>query len=51
MHRSTVRVHVSGRVSLAILTIEDPQSGQRLDLEGPRHGVAHARDVIDALQG
>jgi hypothetical protein len=47
--RADLEITVKARVAVRLLTIEDHATGTKLELEGIRHGVYHATDVIRAL--
>lgn len=49
LDRSALEVTVKARVAVRLLTLEDPTTGTKLELEGVRHGRYHATDVIHAL--
>jgi hypothetical protein len=48
--RSDLEVKVHQRVNVRVLELIHPESGSRIELEGSRIPVAHAKDVIEALE-
>jgi hypothetical protein len=49
--RAGLEVKVHQRVNVRVLELIHPESGSRIELEGSRVPVAHAKDVIAALSG
>ncbi|HKH40555.1 MAG TPA: hypothetical protein VKA41_01735 [Solirubrobacterales bacterium] len=49
--RAGLEVKVHQRVNVRVLELIHPESGSRIELEGSRVPVAHAKDVIGALSG
>jgi hypothetical protein len=49
--REGLEVKVHQRVNVRVLELIHPESGSRIELEGSRVPVAHAKDVIEALTG
>jgi hypothetical protein len=49
--RAGLEVKVHQRVNVRVLELIHPESGSRIELEGSRVPVAHAKDVIEALTG
>jgi hypothetical protein len=47
--REGLEVKVHQRVNVRVLELIHPESSSRIELEGSRVPVAHAKDVIDAL--
>jgi hypothetical protein len=47
--RAGLGVKVHQRVNVRVLELIHPESGSRIELEGSRVPVAHAKDVIEAL--
>ena len=47
--RAGLEVKVHQRVNVRVLELIHPESGSRIELEGSRIPVAHAKDVIEAL--
>jgi hypothetical protein len=47
--RAGLEVKVHQRVNVRVLELIHPESGSRIELEGSRVPVAHAKDVIEAL--
>jgi hypothetical protein len=47
--RAGIEVKVHQRVNVRVLELIHPDSGSRIELEGSRVPVAHAKDVIEAL--
>ena len=47
--RADIEITVKARVAVRLLTIEDHVTGEKMELEGVRHGRYHATDVIHAL--
>lgn len=47
--RAGLEVKVHQRVNVRVLELIHPKSGSRIELEGSRIPVAHAKDVIEAL--
>lgn len=47
--RDTVRVEVHGHATFRRLVLEDPESHDRIELDGYRHAWKHASDVIHRL--
>lgn len=47
--RADLEITVKARVAVRLLTIEDHATGEKMELEGVRHGRYHATDVIHAL--
>ncbi|HEY6637581.1 MAG TPA: hypothetical protein VIZ61_07855 [Solirubrobacterales bacterium] len=48
-NRAGLEVKVHQRVNVRVLELIHPESGSRIELEGSRVPVAHAKDVIEAL--
>lgn len=49
--RVTAHVTVAARVTVRTMVIEDPDTGDKVELEGDRVWAKHSRDVIHALVG
>jgi hypothetical protein len=49
--RAGLEVKVHQRVNVRVLELIHPESGSRIELEGSRVPVAHAKDVIATLSG
>jgi hypothetical protein len=49
--RAGLEVKVHQRVNVRVLELIHPESGSRIELEGNRIPVTHAKDVIEALDG
>ena len=49
--RADLEITVKARFAVRTLTLEDHATGEKLELEGVRHGGYHATDVIHALTG
>jgi hypothetical protein len=49
--RAGLEVKVHQRVNVRVLQLIHPESGSRIELEGNRIPVTHAKDVIEALDG
>jgi hypothetical protein len=49
--RSSLTTSVHQRVNVRILELEDTASGSRIELEGNRLPMTHAKDVIEELHG
>jgi hypothetical protein len=49
--RDRLEVEVHRRVNVRILELIDTTTGSRIELEGSRVPLTHAKDVITALEG
>ncbi len=49
--RAGLEVKVHQRVNVRVVELIHPESGSRIELEGSRVPVAHAKDVISSLTG